>query len=175
MLSEEDRIRTTTAAVNAVKEIGYVGAGTMEFLLDSESCLRFMEMNTRLQVEHSVSEMRTGRDLVVEQIQVAAGRALSFSQEDVEFKGATIECRINAEDPYNSFRPSPGLISKWEVPASIENLRIDTHVESGYEVPVHYDSLLCKVITQGKTRDAACDTMIEALEQFWKAIVNLRP
>jgi acetyl-CoA carboxylase, biotin carboxylase subunit len=144
----------------------------MEFLLEPPSrpsgpegagVLRFMEMNTRLQVEHCVSEVRSGRDLVVEQIRVAAGHPLSFTQDQVELRGHAIECRINAEDPLHNFRPAPGRITRWHCPAG-DDLRVDTHVVSGYEVPPHYDSLLCKVIASGPTRDAACDRMIAALE-----------
>ncbi|HEY0135121.1 MAG TPA: biotin carboxylase N-terminal domain-containing protein [Nannocystis sp.] len=163
VLPEAERTRTLAAAVKAAASIGYVGAGTMEFLLDQDGVLRFMEMNTRLQVEHSVSEQRSGRDLVVEQIRVAAGHRLSFRQEEVALHGHVIECRINAEDATQNFRPAPGIIKRWQVPAS-EHLRVDTHVTDGYEVPPHYDSLLCKVIASGVTRDQACDRMIEALE-----------
>lgn len=165
VLSAEERERTLAAAVRATRSIGYVGAGTMEFLLDASGVLRFMEMNTRLQVEHCVSEMRSGRDLVVEQIRVAAGHPLSFRQDEVTLTGHAIECRINAEDPAQNFRPAPGKISRWQSPTG-EHVRVDTHVESGYEVPPHYDSLLCKVITYGATRDEACDGMIRALQEL---------
>jgi acetyl-CoA carboxylase biotin carboxylase subunit len=163
VLPEAERTRTLAAAVKAAASIGYVGAGTMEFLLDQDGVLRFMEMNTRLQVEHCVSEQRSGRDLVVEQIRVAAGHRLSFRQEEIALHGHAIECRINAEDATQNFRPAPGVIKRWQVPAS-EHLRVDTHVTDGYEVPPHYDSLICKVIASGVTRDQACDRMIEALE-----------
>jgi len=162
-LPEVERASTLAAAVKAAASIGYVGAGTMEFLLDPDGVLRFMEMNTRLQVEHCVSEQRSGRDLVVEQIRVAAGHRLSFRQEDITLRGHAIECRINAEDATQNFRPAPGRITRWYVPPS-EHLRVDTHVSDGYEVPPHYDSLLCKLIATGETRDQACDRMISALE-----------
>ena len=163
VLPEAERVRTLAAAVRATRDIGYVGAGTMEFLLDGDT-LRFMEMNTRLQVEHCVSEMRTGKDLVVEQIRVAAGHRLSFSQEDIVLRGHAIECRINAEDPSAGFRPAPGVITEWTLPDLEEGkVRIDTHVVPGYEVPPYYDSLLCKVIAYGETRDEACDRMMRAL------------
>ena len=165
-LSDEERQRTLAAAVRATASIGYVGAGTMEFLLDEEGTLRFMEMNTRLQVEHSVSEMRSGIDLVTEQIRIAAGHRLSFAQSDVRLEGHVIECRINAEDPSHDFRPSPGTITRWVTPTLDENLRIDTHITSGSEIPPHYDSLLCKVIARGSNRDAACDRMIRALGEL---------
>ena len=166
VLDPNERERTLAATVRAVAAIGYVGAGTMEFLLDDEGTLRFMEMNTRLQVEHPVSEMRSGVDLMVEQIRVAAGNPLSFSQEDVKLEGHAIECRINAEDPHEGFKPSPGVITKWKAPDDAEGVRVDTHVDSGYEVPPFYDSLICKVITHGHDRDQAADRMIAALESL---------
>jgi acetyl-CoA carboxylase biotin carboxylase subunit len=165
VLPDSERERTLAAAVKAAASIGYVGAGTMEFLLDPDHVLRFMEMNTRLQVEHCVSEVRSGRDLVIEQIRVAAGNRLSFTQTDVALKGHAIECRINAEDPLENFRPAPGVISRWSCPPA-DDLRVDTHVVDGYEVPPHYDSLIAKVIASGPTRDAACDRMIAALENL---------
>jgi acetyl-CoA carboxylase biotin carboxylase subunit len=162
VLSDEERQRSLSAAVEAARGIGYVGAGTMEFLLLGDGTLRFMEMNTRLQVEHCVSEIRSGLDLVHEQIRVAAGHRLRWSQSDITLTGHAIECRINAEDPEQGFRPGPGLISTWGAPTG-EGIRVDTHVESGYTVPPHYDSLLCKVITHAPTRNEAADRMIEAL------------
>lgn len=167
VLSAAERENTLAAAVRAARAIGYVGAGTMEFLLDEGGELRFMEMNARLQVEHPVSEMRTGVDLVEAQIRIAGGEPLSFSQEDIEFRGHAIECRINAEDPSNGFAPSPGVIERWKVAVTgDEQVRVDTHVESGYEVPPHYDSLICKVIAWGADRDAACDRLSEALKSI---------
>ncbi|MBW1832991.1 MAG: acetyl-CoA carboxylase biotin carboxylase subunit, partial [Deltaproteobacteria bacterium] len=154
------------AAVRATRAIGYVGAGTMEFLLDEHGDLRFMEMNARLQVEHPVSEMRTGIDLVEAQIRIAAGEPLWFSQGDVDLRGHAIECRINAEDPSNGFAPSPGVITQWEATSRDDHVRVDTHVESGYEVPSHYDSLICKVIAWGKDREAACERLTEALRKI---------
>jgi acetyl-CoA carboxylase biotin carboxylase subunit len=161
-LDAEERSRTLDAAVRATKSIGYVGAGTMEFLLDANGVLRFMEMNTRLQVEHCVSEERSGLDLVREQIRVAAGWPLSVTQQDIVLRGHAIECRINAEDPTQGFRPSPGVISSWATP-SLEGVRVDTHVESGYEVPPHYDSLICKLIAYGSDREQARERMLAAL------------
>ena len=163
VLRPEELARTIEAAVHATSRIGYVGAGTMEFLLDQDGTLRFMEMNTRLQVEHCVSEMRSGIDLVKEQIRVAAGHPLPMTQADITLTGHAIECRINAEDPTDNFRPAPGEITTWEVPTG-EGVRVDTHVQAGYVVPPHYDSLLCKVITHADTREAACDRMIAALQ-----------
>ena len=163
MLSDAERARTLAAAVRATQGIGYVGAGTLEFLLDGGT-LRFIEMNTRLQVEHCVSELRSGLDLVVEQLRVAAGHRLSFTQEDVVLRGHAIECRINAEDPADGFRPAPGTLTRWALP-DLEGgeVRVDTHVTEGYVVPPFYDSLLCKVIARGATRDEACDRMARAL------------
>jgi acetyl-CoA carboxylase biotin carboxylase subunit len=135
----------------------------MEFLLEDTGQLRFMEMNTRLQVEHPVTELRTGVDLVVEQLRVAAGAPLAFKQQDVRFDGHAIECRINAEDPSQDFRPSPGKLTVWRPPAESDRVRIDTHISEGSVVPPHYDSLICKVIAKGPDRDAACDTLVEAL------------
>ncbi len=163
VLSDEERAWTLDAAAVAARAIGYVGAGTMEFLLDQGGELRFMEMNARLQVEHPVTEMRCGIDLVEAQIRVAAGEPLWFSQEDVELRGHAIECRINAEDPSNGFAPSPGVIERWDTGPSSDDVRFDTHVESGYEVPPHYDSLVCKVIAWAEDRDAACERLAEAL------------
>ncbi len=163
VLDEQERTRTLAAAVAAAKAIGYVGAGTMEFLLDAEGTLRFMEMNTRLQVEHSVSEMCSGLDLVEQQIRVAAGHRLSMSQDDIELSGHAIECRINAEDPYRAFRPSPGTITRWVSPRG-PGIRVDTHVADGYTVPPFYDSLLCKVIAHGDDRRQAIERMTAALE-----------
>jgi acetyl-CoA carboxylase biotin carboxylase subunit len=163
-LSDELRARTCALAAGAAARIGYVGAGTMEMLLDHEhGVLRFMEMNCRLQVEHTVTEERTGFDLVRAQIEVAAGRPLPFAQQDVRFTGHALECRINAEDPSDGFRPAPGRITRWVSPA-LADVRVDTHVETGYEVPPFYDSLLCKVIARGATRDAAIDRMLAALD-----------
>ena len=125
----------------------------------------FLEMNTRVQVEHCVTEMVTGIDIVREQVRIAAGEPLSITQEEVEMRGHAIECRINAEDPSNNFRPAPGVITRWRAPQG-EGIRVDTHVTSGYEVPPYYDSLLCKVITHAPTRDAAADRMIDALGQL---------
>lgn len=164
VLSDVEREQTLTAAVRATQAIGYVGAGTMEFLLDASGELRFMEMNARLQVEHPVSEMRTGIDLVEAQIRIAGGEPLWFTQDDVHLRGHAIECRINAEDPSNGFAPSPGVITHWEAPTTDERVRVDTHVESGYEVPPHYDSLICKVIAWGEDRDSARERLIKALQ-----------
>ena len=165
VLDADLRTRSLKAAAEATAAIGYVGAGTMEFLLDPDGELRFMEMNTRLQVEHCVSEVRSGRDLVEQQILVAAGHKLGWRQDEIELSGHAIECRINAEDPTDGFRPSPGKIERWVAPTG-EGVRVDTHVQTGYVVPPHYDSLLCKVITHGDNRDQAADRMIKALGEL---------
>jgi acetyl-CoA carboxylase biotin carboxylase subunit len=165
-LRASERERALERAARAAAAIGYVGAGTLELLLDPDGTLRFMEMNTRLQVEHTVTEMRTGRDLAVEQILVAAGHRLSFTQDELVFDGHAIECRINAEDPEKDFRPSPGTITLWQPPAVGPDLRIDTHVRTGYKVPPWYDSLICKVIAKGSDREQARQRMMRALGEL---------
>ncbi|MEL6183067.1 MAG: biotin carboxylase N-terminal domain-containing protein [Myxococcota bacterium] len=164
-LGPEERARTLDAAVRATRAIGYVGAGTMEFLLDQHGTLRFMEMNTRLQVEHTVSEIRSGIDLVEEQIRAAEGHAGRLRQEDLRLSGHAVECRINAEDPAQGFKPSPGRIESLNLPEG-DGIRVDTHVTAGYEVPPFYDSLIAKVIAHGPDRPTAIDRMIAALEAF---------
>jgi acetyl-CoA carboxylase biotin carboxylase subunit len=166
VLDEHERSRVLAACVNAARAIGYVGAGTMEFLLDETGTLRFMEMNTRLQVEHCVSEMRTGIDLVALQLRVAAHEPLPLTQDDVRFEGHVIECRINAEDPSAGFKPAPGRITRWSAPAESADLRVETHVETGYVVPPHYDSLLCKLVVRGRDRDDARLRMLKALDEL---------
>jgi acetyl-CoA carboxylase biotin carboxylase subunit len=158
--------RTLDAACRATAQIGYTGAGTMEFLLDESGTLRFMEMNTRLQVEHTVSELRSGVDLVEQQLRVAAGHRLPFTQRELQLSGHAIEFRINAEDPADGFRPAPGVITRWAPPPTSADVRVDTHVESGYTVPPFYDSLLCKLIVRGETRAQAIERSIAALEAF---------
>ena len=146
-LSADLRATTCDAAARAAARIGYASAGTIEMLLD-HGVLRFMEMNCRLQVEHTISEARSGKDLVVAQLEVAAGRALPWAQRDIVLGGHAIECRINAEDPANGFAPAPGTITAWQPPGG--DVRVDTHVEAGYVVPPFYDSLLAKLIA-GRT------------------------
>jgi len=163
-LSADQRGAACEAAARAAASIGYVGAGTMEMLLDGNT-LRFMEMNCRLQVEHTVSEERTGKDLVIAQIEIAAGKPLTWSQADIPLAGHVIECRINAEDPANNFAPAPGTVSVWQPPSG-DGIRVDTHVEAGYVVPPFYDSLLAKVIVKAPTRDAAIAKMLAALAAF---------
>jgi acetyl-CoA carboxylase biotin carboxylase subunit len=161
----ELRARISKAAVEGSVAAGYYGVGTVEFLLDPSGAFYFLEMNTRIQVEHPVTEMVTGFDLVKEQIRVAAGEALGFTQEDIVPRGHAIECRVNAEDPDHDFRPSPGKITAFHVPGG-PGIRVDTHAYSGYVIPSEYDSLLAKLIAYGKTRDDAVAKMLRALEEF---------
>ena len=146
----------------ACRKIGYRGAGTFEFLYENGE-FYFIEMNTRVQVEHPVTEMITGVDIVQEQIRIAAGQKLRFRQRDIEFRGHAIECRINAEDPFK-FVPSPGPIKNWHAPGG-PGVRVDSHVYSGYNVPPHYDSMIAKFITHGATREEALRRMEIALSE----------
>jgi acetyl-CoA carboxylase biotin carboxylase subunit len=159
------RERIGEAAVTLASNIGYVGAGTIEFLLDVDGRFYFMEMNTRIQVEHPVTEMVTSFDLVKEQIRVAAGKPISFQGDGRYLRGHAIECRINAEDPYRNFQPSPGLITAYHPPGG-PGVRVDTHVYAGYTVPPFYDSLLAKVIVHGYDRNEALTRMGQALDSF---------
>ena len=161
----ELRERMGKAAVDGSASAGYYGAGTVEFLLDQNRDFYFLEMNTRIQVEHPVTEMVTGIDIVREQIRVAAGHALSVTQADVLPRGHAIECRINAEDPDHGFRPSPGKITAFHAPGGL-GIRVDTHAYSGYDIPSQYDSLLAKLIAFGDTRDDAVARMLRALDEF---------
>jgi acetyl-CoA carboxylase biotin carboxylase subunit len=164
VLSPELREKMGTAAVMAAKSINYVGAGTIEFLLDQSGSFYFMEMNTRIQVEHPVTEMITGLDLIAEQIRVAQGEKLQLTQDQVVLKGHAIECRINAEDPDHSFRPQPGRISGY-LPPGGPGVRMDSHVYTDYEIPPYYDSLIGKLIVWGPNRDAAIKRMKRALRE----------
>ncbi len=165
VLTPELRQRMGEAAVRAAESIDYVGAGTVEFLLDKKQDFFFMEMNTRIQVEHPVTEMVTGFDLVKEQISVAAGNKLSFCQDDVRLQGHAIECRINAEDPKRDFMPSPGQITTFHPPGG-PGVRVDTHIYQGYKVPPYYDSLLAKLIVHGRNRQEALARLERSLEEF---------
>ncbi len=154
------------AAVKGAKSVHYLGAGTVEFLLDKHKNFYFMEMNTRIQVEHPVTEEAYGIDLLKMQIEVAAGEKLRKAAfKPSRFAGHAIECRINAEDPMADFRPSPGKITDFHIPGGF-GIRIDTHAYAGYEVPPFYDSLIAKIITRGKTRDEAVEKMYHALDEF---------
>lgn len=158
--------------LKGMKSIGYISCGTIEFLLDEKTGnFYFMEMNTRIQVEHPVTEMVTGIDLIKEQIRVAAGEKLKFDQDDIKFNGAAIECRINAEDPDNNFMPSPGKIESLILPGG-PNVRVDTHIYAGYEVPPYYDSLVAKLIVHGNNRQEAIKTMRRALSEFYIAPIK---
>ena len=164
-VTPELRERLGEAALAGARSLGYVGAGTLEFLLDEDGSFYFMEMNTRLQVEHPVTEMVTGLDLVTEQIRVAAGEPLSISQEDVAFRGHSIECRLNAEDPDHGFRPMPGTIREVLFPGG-PGVRVDSHLYAGYRVPSQYDSLLAKLIVWSDTRERAIARMRRALKEL---------
>jgi len=164
-LTPELRERMGESAVALASNIGYMGAGTIEFLLDSDGSFYFMEMNTRIQVEHPVTEMVTSFDLVKEQIRVAAGEPIGFMGDGRRLRGHAIECRINAEDPYRNFQPSPGLITAYHPPGG-PGVRVDTHVYAGYRVPPYYDSLLAKVIVHGNDRTEALSRMGQALDSF---------
>nr|AAG30191.1 biotin carboxylase [Streptomyces sp. R1128] len=157
--------RMGEAAVAGARAVGYVGAGTFEFLLAPDGTFSFMEVNCRIQVEHPVTEMVTGIDLVREQILVAAGRPLTVRQEDIRPNGVSMECRINAEDPTRGFVPTPGLIDTF-TPAGGPFVRVDTHVHAGYTVPASYDSLLAKLVVWAPDREQALARMRRALDQF---------
>jgi acetyl-CoA carboxylase biotin carboxylase subunit len=159
-ITDEMRQRIGERCAAACKEIGYLGAGTFEFLYENGE-FYFIEMNTRVQVEHPVTEMITGVDIVKEQIRIAAGESLSFTQEQIILKGHAIECRINAEDP-KSFMPSAGTITQYHAPGG-PGVRVDSHIYNGYRVPPYYDSMIGKIITHGDTRQSAIARMRSAL------------
>ena len=164
-LTDEIRKKIRSTAVQAAKAVNYESAGTIEFLLDDSGEFFFMEMNTRIQVEHPVSELISGVDLIREQILVAAGEALSVAQEDILFRGHAIECRINAEDPIRGFLPCPGTITHLHLPGG-NGVRIDTAIYEGYQIPPNYDSMLVKVITYDRDRKTAIRKMIRALDEM---------
>jgi acetyl-CoA carboxylase biotin carboxylase subunit len=164
-LSAEARAALVTAGLDVARAIGYENAGTVEFLVDADGRFFFIEMNTRIQVEHPVTEMVTGVDLVHEQIRIAEGRPLGFGQDDVVLRGAAIEVRINAEDPANAFMPSPGEITHFELPSGA-GVRVDTAAYPGYRVPPFYDSMIAKLIVRADRRDAAIARLEEALAGF---------
>jgi acetyl-CoA carboxylase, biotin carboxylase subunit len=164
-LTPEQRIKVGELAVRGARSIGYVNAGTMEFLFDQDGSFYFMEMNTRIQVEHPVTEEVTGLDLVKEQILVAAGERLSVTQDEVEWRGHALECRINAEDYTLGFRPSPGTITYSYKPGG-PGIRVDSHIYAGYTVPPYYDSMIGKLISRGKTREEAVRRMEMALDEM---------
>lgn len=164
-IDSDMRKKMGETAVKAAKSIGYINAGTIEFLVDKNKKFYFMEMNTRIQVEHPVTEMVTGIDLIKEQIRIAYGEKLSFSQEDIRITGHSIECRINAEDPYKNFRPCPGEITNLYVPGG-NGVRLDSAVYQGYKIPHCYDSMIGKLIVHGKDREEAIGKMKRALSEF---------
>ena len=165
VITQDLRERMGDTAVRAAKAVGYENAGTIEFLLDKNKDFYFMEMNTRIQVEHPVTEMVTGMDLIKEQIRVAAGEKLSVRQEDVVIKGHAIECRINAENPSKNFMPCPGLITNVHAPGG-NGVRVDSHIYSDYKVPANYDSMLMKLIVYDKDRASAIAKMRSALGEL---------
>lgn len=161
-ISEELRQKMGETAVRAAREVGYYNAGTIEFLLDKNKNFYFMEMNTRIQVEHPVTEMVTGIDLIKEQIKIAAGYKLSYKQEDIKINGHAIECRINAEDPEHNFMPSPGMIKTLHFPGG-KGVRIESALYSNYEIPPQYDSMILKLIVHDDTRELAINKLRSAL------------
>ena len=163
-LDPELRRRMGEAAVAAARSINYEGAGTVEFLLDRSGGFYFMEMNTRIQVEHPVTEMVTGIDLIAEQLRIAGGEPISVRQEDIQMNGHAIECRINAEDAQHNFRPAPGRITGW-LPPGGPGVRVDSHVYTGYDIPPFYDSLIGKLIIWAPNRPAALERMKRALNE----------
>jgi acetyl-CoA carboxylase biotin carboxylase subunit len=165
VISKELRNKMGNAAVKAAKATGYVNAGTIEFLLDSQNNFYFMEMNTRIQVEHPVTEMVTGIDMIKEQIRIAAGEKLPYRQRDIEFRGHAIECRINAEDPGRGFLPSPGFVENVLFPGGF-GVRVDSALYPGYVVPPCYDSMIAKVIVHGKDREEAISRMKRSLSEL---------
>jgi len=165
VMTPELREKMGQAALRAAKVYGYYNAGTVEFLVDKDKNFYFMEMNARIQVEHPVTEMVTGIDLIKEQIRIAMGLPLSFSQEDVQLTGHVIECRINAEDPKQNFRPCPGKIQSIHMPGGF-GVRIDTAVYQGYQIPPYYDSMIAKLIVKGRNREEAITKMKVALSEM---------
>lgn len=165
-LTQQLREEIQQAAVRLARNIGYQSAGTVEFIMDMDrEKFYFLEMNTRVQVEHPVTEMLTGIDIIAEQLRIAGGEELGYSQDDIKFSGWAIECRINAESPLNGFLPSPGQITRWEAPQG-PDIRLDTHCFGGYTVPPYYDSLLGKLIIHATDRAAAIRHMQLALDGF---------
>ena len=170
-LSSKMRKKMGEMAVKGAKAVNYRGVGTVEFLLDEDGSFYFMEMNTRVQVEHPVTEMVTGVDILKEQIRSAAGEKLKIKQEDVQITGAAIECRINAEDPENNFMPCPGRIEELNLPGG-PGVRVDTHIYPHYMISPFYDSMVAKLIVYGKTRAEAIKTLSRALDEFYVAPIK---
>ena len=164
-ISDEIRNKMGEVAVKAVKEIGYSNAGTIEFLVDKNKDFYFMEMNTRVQVEHPVTEMVTGVDIIKEQIKIASGEELSYSQEDIKINGHSLEVRVNAENPSKNFMPCPGTITGLHLPGG-NGIRVDTAIYDGYTVPQNYDSMLAKIIVHGKNREESIEKMKSAIAEL---------
>ncbi len=164
-MNAKSRKKLHDTAVKATKAVNYTSAGTIEFMLDTDGKFYFMEMNTRIQVEHTVSEMVTGVDLIKEQIKIAAGEKLKITQDDIKINGCAIECRINAEDSENNFMPCPGTIETLHMPGG-RGVRIDSHVYSGYKISPYYDSMIAKLIVHGANRKEAIKIMQRALDEF---------
>ncbi len=171
-INDDIRDKMGAIAIQAAKAVNYSNAGTVEFIVDKNFNFYFLEMNTRLQVEHPITEMVTGIDLVKEQILIAEGHKLSFTQEDIKPRGSSIECRIYAEDPFNNFAPSPGRIIEYVPPAGGIGVRDDSGVYEGFEVPVHYDPLISKLVTWGRDRTEAINRMKRALFEYRIAGIN---
>ena len=165
ILDDKTRKKMGEVAVNAVKEIGYTNAGTIEFLVDKNKDFYFMEMNTRVQVEHPVTEMVTGIDIIKEQIKIASGETLSFKQKDITFTGHSMEVRINAEDPDKNFMPSPGTITDLHLPGG-NGVRVDTAIYPGYSIPPTYDSMIAKIIVHGKDRNESIAKMKSSIAEL---------
>jgi len=165
MLNPKIREDIIKSLIKAIRNIKYTNVGTVEFLMDPEGKSYFMEMNTRIQVEHTITEEVTGLDLLKEQIRLSAGERLTLRQNDIQLNGHAIECRINAEDPDKKFMPSPGMIDDFHAPGGI-GVRLDTHIYRGYKIPPFYDSLIAKLITHGKNRDEAISRMKRALDEI---------
>ncbi len=165
VMDERDRDALCNAALRIIKEADYSNAATVEFLVDKDNNFYFIEVNTRIQVEHPVSELVTGKDLIHWQLRSASGEKFKLSQRDIKHEGCAIECRINAEDPENNFAPSPGKITKF-IPPGGPGVRVDTHVHQDYTVPSNYDSMICKLLVHRPTREEAIETMKRALKEF---------
>lgn len=165
IVDEKLRNKMGSIAKKVAKTAGYTSCGTVEFLVDNDKNFYFMEMNTRIQVEHPITEMRTGIDLVKEQIRIAAGEELKFKQKEIKFSGHSIECRINAENPNKNFMPSPGKINEINLSGG-NGIRIDTAIYNGYTIPSNYDSMIAKIISFGVNRNEAISKMKRALEEL---------
>jgi acetyl-CoA carboxylase biotin carboxylase subunit len=166
-LSDESRAQMGEKVARAAAHSGYINAGTVEFLMDDKENLYFMEMNTRLQVEHPVTEEITGVDIMEHQFRIAANQPLALQQEDIVFSGHAIECRINSENPFEDFKGSPGKIQRFDPPAAVDGkIRVDTHIREGATIPPFYDSMICKLIAHGENREVTIDLQLDALRDF---------